>query len=378
MSLTTSAPSEALTPMNKAAPQTRRPGPASAQAGGGEFAQFMRLQAQAEEAAPTEKPVSSAEPEQGDDEAAVKDEHADGSEEAPNDKSKLPKKLQLSAEDLAADLRPTAAVAIAPNLMADRARDLAARLGAQTRAQRGTAADPTLRAEAIDEGLKAEALPRFGDALAGAAAPDGATALRGVDLPERPIALPVLAEPVTAALPQPEATASLNANPLPVETTAATPLPTQATLQETPGTAAFNAALGAQLNVWVSEGVEMAQLELNPRDLGPIEVRIAMRDGQARIELGADVTSTREALAQALPSLAEALGDVGVQLAGSGLSDQGHAQRQAQQDAGRQPSAALAALAQAFGRADDAAHAPEAHERASAQGRPRSLVDLVA
>ncbi|MDZ7812006.1 MAG: flagellar hook-length control protein FliK, partial [Ideonella sp.] len=143
-------------------------------------------------------------------------------------------------------------------------------------------------------------------------------------------------------------------------------------------TEAFNAALGAQLSVWVAEGVEMARLELNPRDLGPIEVRIAMRDGQARIELGADVSSTREALAQALPTLAEALGDVGVQLAGSSLSDQSNAQRQAQQDAGRQPSAALAALAQAFGRADGAANGLEAHQQAQPLGRPRSLVDLVA
>jgi flagellar hook-length control protein FliK len=230
----------------------------------------------------------------------------------------------------------------------------------------------------VEAGLQTEAPLGFGEALLAATGLDAAAVQRSTEKPERPLAQPLLAEPVAAALPQPEPMAGLNANPLPVETAAAVPVPTQATLEHTPGTVAFTAALGAQLSVWVAEGVEMAQLELNPRDLGPIEVRIAMRDGQARIELGADVTSTREALAQALPSLAEALGDVGVQLAGSGMSDQGSAQRQAQQDAGRQPSAALAALAQAFGRADGAANGAEAQERVPAQGRPRSLVDLVA
>ena len=373
MSLTT-APSEALTPMNKAAPARKLP-TGSGKPASSDFAQLLRLQAQTEDVAPPEPSAGQPARASQDDEAAVAEDQPDAQEDTEADKSKLPKKLQLGAEDLAADLRPTT-VAASPTLLSDRVRDLAARLGAQARSQRSAGAAEAARPELAEDLLKPDSPLRFGDALVGASVGEAAAPLRPSDLPERPLAQPVLAEPVTVALPQPEATANVNANPLPVETAAPPPVLTQASLEQTPGTPAFTAALGAQLNVWVSEGVEMAQLELNPRDLGPIEVRIALRDGQARIELGADVSSTRDALAQALPALAEALGDVGVQLAGSGLSDQAASQRQAQQEPGRQPSAALAALAQAFGRADGAA--AEGLERPSAQGRPRSLVDLVA
>lgn len=374
----TPATSEALTPMNKSGPQARKPSTGSGQPSGNDFAQLLRLQAQSDEPAAPEATARKAEQPKAGEESDAQAEPASGKDAEAADKSKLPKKLQLGAEDLTPDMRPAAAVAAPTNVLAERARDAAARMGAQGRAQRAGAADLNLRLEATDEGLKTDTALRFGDALALTTATDTATPLRAADGPERPLAQAVLAEPLPVASPQPEAAASVGANPMPTEITAPLPVPTQATLEQTPGTPAFTAALGAQLSVWVAEGVEMAQLELNPRDLGPIEVRIAMRDGQARIELGADVSSTRDALAQALPALSEALGDVGVQLAGSGLSDQSSAQRQAQQEGGRQPSAALAALAQAFGRADGAAGRSDGSQHPQAPIRPRSLVDLVA
>ncbi|MEK8034647.1 flagellar hook-length control protein FliK [Ideonella sp. DXS29W] len=98
--------------------------------------------------------------------------------------------------------------------------------------------------------------------------------------------------------------------------------PAQATLAPPPGSAGFPAALGAQLNTWLKDGVQYATLELNPRDMGPIDVRIALRDGHTQVELGADVAATRAALAEALPELAEALGDVGLTLSGGSVSDQ--------------------------------------------------------
>ena len=374
----TPATSEALTPMNKSGPQARKASTGSAQPSGNDFAQLLRLQAQADEPAPPEAAARKSEQPkpQEEDEAQAESDSAQETETA--DKSKLPKKLQLAAEDLSPDQRPAAAVAAPTHLLAERARDAAARLGTQGRAQRTGAADLNLRLETAEEGRQADGALRFGEALALTPAPDAATPLRAADGPERPLAQAVLAEPLPVASPQPEAAASVGAQPLPAEIAAPLPVPTQATLEQTPGTPAFTAALGAQLSVWVAEGVEMAQLELNPRDLGPIEVRIAMRDGQARIELGADVSSTRDALAQALPALSEALGEVGVQLAGSGLSDQNSAQRQAQQEGGRQPSAALAALAQAFGRAEGAAAGSDGADPTRAAIRPRSLVDLVA
>jgi flagellar hook-length control protein FliK len=111
------------------------------------------------------------------------------------------------------------------------------------------------------------------------------------------------------------------AGPAPSADAAATAA-AQATLEPSPGSEAFPAALGAQLRTWLQDGVEYATLELNPQDMGPIDVRIALRDGQTLVQLGADVGATRQALAEALPALAEALGDVGLQLAGGSVADQ--------------------------------------------------------
>ena len=148
-------------------------------------------------------------------------------------------------------------------------------------------------------------------------------------------------------------------------------LPAQATLAPPPGSPAFPAALGAQLNTWLKDGVQYATLELNPQDMGPIDVRIALRDGRTQVELGADVAATREALSEALPALAEALGDVGLSLSGGSVSDQ-TGQHARQGDAEAQRAFALPGwLAPA--REGDAAQAAAAPQRAQ-----RGLIDLVA
>ena len=94
-----------------------------------------------------------------------------------------------------------------------------------------------------------------------------------------------------------------------------------ASLPASPGTPAFGPALGLQLSTWLKDGVQHASLELHPQDLGPIEVRIAVKDGQTRIDLTADVASTRQALGEALPQLSAALGDVGLSLSGGSVAD---------------------------------------------------------
>lgn len=149
------------------------------------------------------------------------------------------------------------------------------------------------------------------------------------------------------------------------------PPPAQATLAPPPGSAAFPAALGAQLSTWLKDGVQYATLELNPQDMGPIDVRIALRDGQAQVELGADVAVTRQILAEALPALAEALGDVGLSLSGGSVSDQ----------TGQQGRPGDAEAQRAFGLPNWLAPAGngEADTPAvTAARQPRGLVDLVA
>lgn len=149
------------------------------------------------------------------------------------------------------------------------------------------------------------------------------------------------------------------------------PPPAQATLAPPPGSATFPAALGAQLSTWLKDGVQYATLELNPQDMGPIDVRIALRDGQAQVELGADVAVTRQILAEALPALAEALGDVGLSLSGGSVSDQ----------TGQQGRPGDAEAQRAFGLPGWLAPARDGEAdtpAATAARQPRGLVDLVA
>lgn len=177
------------------------------------------------------------------------------------------------------------------------------------------------------------------------------------------------AEGFAAALAEAGAAAPTDA-PAAASESAAT-VPTQAQIESPPGTEAFSEALGAQLHTWLEDGVEYATLELNPQDMGPIDVRIALVGGRTEIQLAADVAATREALSEALPGLAEALGDVGLQLAGGSVGDQ-TGRHAAERDGQAQRGYVLPAwLAPAR---------DEAGSAATAGPRPgqRGLVDLVA
>jgi flagellar hook-length control protein FliK len=109
------------------------------------------------------------------------------------------------------------------------------------------------------------------------------------------------------------------------------------------GSKEFAPALGSQLSVLVRNGVEHAQLKLNPADMGPIEVRISIDGSQAQVDFSAAHAHTRQALQDAVPVLASALRDNGLTLAGGGVFEQpresrgdtpthpGHAARAAQE-----------------------------------------------
>lgn len=98
--------------------------------------------------------------------------------------------------------------------------------------------------------------------------------------------------------------------------------PSQATLAMPPQSPTFGPALGHQIEVWMKGGVQHAEVQLSPQDLGPIRVKIEMDGAQARVQMSADVQSTRDALQQAMPQLSQQLGQVGLSLSGGGVSDQ--------------------------------------------------------
>ena len=74
---------------------------------------------------------------------------------------------------------------------------------------------------------------------------------------------------------------------------------------------------------WVSrQGLQSAELRLNPAHLGPVEVRINMNQDQASVQFVAHHAAVREAIETALPKLREMLGNQQVQLADVSVSQQ--------------------------------------------------------
>ena len=103
--------------------------------------------------------------------------------------------------------------------------------------------------------------------------------------------------------------------------------PLQAELRAPLASKEFAPALGAQMSVLVRDGIEHAQLKLNPADMGPIEVRISVDGSQAQVDFSAAHAQTRQALQDAVPALATALREQGLTLTGGGVFEQPREQR---------------------------------------------------
>jgi hypothetical protein len=134
---------------------------------------------------------------------------------------------------------------------------------------------------------------------------------------------------------------------------------------------AFAPSLATQVRWLVRDGVQRAELTLNPAEMGPVAVQIMVIDGrEARIDFSADLAATRSAIEASLPVLAAALDDNGLKLAGGGVHD-GQARHQ--------PAWAARTTIQTHGTearpGDDAVAARTAGARTEPQ---RGLVDLVA
>jgi flagellar hook-length control protein FliK len=94
------------------------------------------------------------------------------------------------------------------------------------------------------------------------------------------------------------------------------------------GTPAWNDELGGQLTWMAANGRESASLRLSPENLGPLEIRISVEDGEAKVWFGAAQAETRAALESSLPRLRELLASQGLVLADAGVfrdAPRGHA-----------------------------------------------------
>jgi flagellar hook-length control protein FliK len=102
------------------------------------------------------------------------------------------------------------------------------------------------------------------------------------------------------------------------------------------GTPAWNDELGGRLTWMAANGRESASLRLSPENLGPLEVRISVQDGEAKVWFNAAHADTRSALEQSLPRLREMFASQGLVLADSGVfrdAPRDHASNNASSDA---------------------------------------------
>ena len=108
------------------------------------------------------------------------------------------------------------------------------------------------------------------------------------------------------------------------------PAPVQANVPTPFAAPGFQQALGYQVSLLARDGIGQAELHLNPADMGPVSVQITMTGDQARVDFGADLAQTRQALEAGWAELASSLKDAGFTLSGGGVSDHAR-ERQAPQ-----------------------------------------------
>ena len=214
---------------------------------------------------------------------------------------------------------------------------------------------PTLAsAGALPAQAESRVAPSLASAAAALAAPTLAKSAAEILIPTAPAWS--IAAPVATAAAAPTAAAPAAAPAFSAHLAAAI---------DTPG---FAPALATQVSWLVQEGVQLARLTLNPADMGPVAVRIMLEGTQARVDFSAALAGTRAAIEASLPTLAAALHDNGMTLAGGGVSD-GQARSGAHGEHGRPlPRHAGAA---------DSADLPDGGRALPARAA-RGLVDLVA
>jgi len=114
-----------------------------------------------------------------------------------------------------------------------------------------------------------------------------------------------------------------------------------------------------------------AEIQLNPPDLGPLQVRISTQHDQASVVFSSPHAAVRDALDQALPRLRDMLGGQGIQLSDASVGGQG-AQRQQQQGSDNR------APTPGFFRGDDSVDAPVAVTRVLGARLSTAAVDAYA
>jgi flagellar hook-length control protein FliK len=93
------------------------------------------------------------------------------------------------------------------------------------------------------------------------------------------------------------------------------------------GTGIWDNALGQRVLWMVSHQHQIAELNLNPPDLGPLQVVLSVNSDQASAAFVSQNPEVRQALEAALPRLKEMMAESGINLGNATVSDQGSQQQ---------------------------------------------------
>ena len=174
-----------------------------------------------------------------------------------------------------------------------------------------------LAAEGAAEGSKAADLNNAGaaDPKTASATTDFAKLVQAATSSTATTIKPVLEEKTTAVQSEQLASAQAMVNPLPANPTThsiATPL----------GSPAWAGEFSQKIS-WLShQQSQVAELHLNPPDLGPMHVVISVTDNQATAQFSSPHSEVRHAIENALPKLRDSLADNGIMLGNATVSDQ--------------------------------------------------------
>ena len=89
----------------------------------------------------------------------------------------------------------------------------------------------------------------------------------------------------------------------------------------------FNPVMKQQLVTMVKNGVQQAEIRLDPPELGSMMVRVQVQGDQTQVQFQAAQSQTREMLEQALPKLRDMLSEQGMELTDSQVSQENHSQQ---------------------------------------------------
>lgn len=98
--------------------------------------------------------------------------------------------------------------------------------------------------------------------------------------------------------------------------------------------AGWGEELGSKTLVMVRDGQQSAEMQLNPPNLGPLEVRLSVQNDQTSLIFVSAHASVRDAIQSALPRLSGMLAESGLSMGSVQVGDQSLAQQQQQRNGG--------------------------------------------